>query len=148
MNKWIKKYGVLINFIGLSLVGLIIYFIAEDGVIWKFWGAVDISFAVALGVLAFFAYRDMVRDEDEMTIIFKLPNGETKNTDLTLLRKNCIRSEILGILGMIQKDPKNRFEIAYLQTPDFLRMLNRLQKGTETEILINLKDNEINQFKE
>jgi hypothetical protein len=146
MNKWIKKYSVLISFIGLSLVGLVIYFVAEDSKLWKLWGAVDISFAVALGVLAFIAYRDMVRDEDEMSIIFELPNGDTKDTSLTLLRKNCTRSEILGILGMIQKDPAKRFTIASLQTPDFLKMLNNLQKGTENKILIRLQEDEIEQF--
>ena len=62
----------------------------------ELWSNLDVSFAVALGVLAFIAYRDMVHDEDEIRLYFKLPDNSTHDTGLCLLRKDCTCSEVIG----------------------------------------------------
>ncbi len=138
----------LILFIAVTVIGLFIrYFFGEESRVWQFWSNLDVSFAVALGILAFLAYKDMIKDEDEIKIFFLLPNNIKIDTKLTILRKDATRSEILGLLGMIQKNPKERFTIVSLQTPSFLKELHNVQKDSSIkEILIKLKKDEIKQF--
>jgi hypothetical protein len=119
----------------------------KDGIVWNFWANLDVSFAVALGVLAFIAYGDMVRDEDEVRLYFKLPNGERHDTGLSLLRKDCTRSEIIGVLGMMQRRSDVRFHYASEHLHDLLEELNRVQKGKSTEIYIPIDEEEFKQFK-
>ncbi len=144
MIEIIKKYAPLIIFITLTLAGLAISYLLDKEA-WRFWGNLDSAFAVALGVLAFMGYLEYIRSEDEIKIYFKV-NEKKLDTGLTVLRKDCNRSEILGILGMIQKDSKNRFDIKYMKKRGLLKKLYDIQKGSEKELIIYLDEEELEQF--
>ena len=146
--RFVRKWSVLILFVFLTLLGLAIryFFPGEDESVWNFWANLDVSFAVALGVLAFVAYREMVNDEDEVRLYFKLPDGTIYDTGLCLLRKDCTRSEVIGVLGMMQRRTSERFHYASEHLHDLLEELNSVQKGRRTELYIPIDEEEFEQF--
>lgn len=106
-----NRYNVLILFVFLSFAGVItFFFFGEESRVWQFWQVVDTSFAIALGVLAFLSYKEFMLSKDEIKIYFKV-DDKNIDTGLSLLRKDFSRSEVLGILGMIQRHPKERFDL-------------------------------------
>ncbi len=100
-------------FLGITIVGIVIrYWLGSGSFWWDMWSSIDVSFAVSLGVLAFFAYQNMIKDEDEIALYFQLADEPTKTPiaiGINLLRKNCTRQELFGILGMITKNNRERF---------------------------------------
>lgn len=126
------------------MLGIVAHY---GGIEWleEFYGALDVAAAVALAVFAMWGYMEYSRQEESIAIFFLVSN-EKKKTGLSILRKNCTRSELLGVLGMIQKDPKNRFEIASMKKPAFLDTLARIQKESDTELCIVLLQSELEQF--
>ncbi len=114
MQKWFSGSMLyLMIFLLLTIVGLAIrYLLGVESIWWGIWSSVDVAFAVALGVLAFFAYREMLSEEDAIALSFTIvddPERDPIPLGISLLRKNCTRSEILGILGMIQTNTQQRF---------------------------------------
>jgi len=81
----------------------------------------------------------ILKGEDERHII-KLP--------FTLRRREIVRSELLGLIGMLpMKNPKERFEIRFLSTPEFRQLLSEAQDGNgEAEMIIPCANSEIEQF--
>jgi len=146
MKKVYERYFVIIVPFIVWVIGMLIYYIAgEESFIWKLWGTIDVALAVALGLMAFLAYKDFISSEDEIKLCFKI-NENKRDTGLRLLRKNFTRSEILGVLGMIQKDPKDRFNIKYMKNKKFLHDLNKLQKGTDKEFILLMTKEEFTKF--
>ena len=133
-------------FVVLIVIGIAIrYIFGENSKIWDFWGILDTSSAVALALLAFLAYKDMLKEEDTIPLYFNV-NGKRIDTKLSLLRKNCTRGEVVGILGMIQKDTKKRFSFSTKELPLFLKQLQDIQKGKKDEITITMSQKEFEQF--
>jgi len=133
-------------FLALSAAGVAL-FLAQPfgGKGWEVWSALDSASAVAIAVLVFMGYLAYIRAEEYVGIYLK--NGDTLyDTGLGVLRKDCTRSEVLGILGMIQKDGVSRYNIAYLKKPEFLRMLYDVQRARRDKVVIELKDEEMKQF--
>jgi len=146
MGKLFERYLVLVVFVGVWLVGIVIrYGFGTQSWLWDLWSTVDVAFAVALGVMAFLAYREFIRAEDEVSIYFEI-DGVSKNTGLKLLRKDFTRSEIQGVLGMIQKDPAKRYSVSYMKKRKFLQDLNQLQKGKSDVFILPLSGDEFEQF--
>jgi len=146
MRKFWERYLVLIIFLGISIVGLAIrYIFGVDSWIWDIWASVDVASAVAMGVMAFLAYREFISSEDEIRIYFNV-DDKLIDTGLSILRKDSNRSELLGILGMIQKDPTKRFSIQYLKDKKFLTNLHALQKGKSLKLEVIISPNELAQF--
>ena len=114
--------------------------------IWDYWGVLDTSSAVALAILAGLAYWDYIKGENIIKIYF-LVNGKKIDTGLSLLRKDFSRSELLGILGMIKLDPKERYKLLYFQNPTILKEIQKIQKGKGNEFTIELEDDELKYFK-
>jgi len=148
----IKRYKPLIIYVGFILSGLIIwYFFAkitlfpEKKELWDFWGAIDTSSAVALSILAFLAYKEMIKQEDTIPLYFNV-EGKVIDTKLSLLRKNCNRGEVVGVLGMMQKDTKERFSFSTKALPVFLEQLQEVQKGKSDKIIIYMTQKEFEQF--
>jgi hypothetical protein len=109
MPKNLKRYNILIIFIIVTLLGLLIRYITHaNSWLWELWSVLDVSFAVALGVLAFEGYREFIKSEDEVPIYFRV-HGKLTATGLSLLRRDCTRGEILGVLGMMQRSTTKRF---------------------------------------
>lgn len=131
-------------YLTVVLLGLMAHY---GGIIWleEFYGALDVAAAVALAFFALWGYMEYSRQEESVAISFLVAN-EKKKTGLSLLRKNCTRSELLGVLGMIQKDPKTRFEIASMKKAAFLDTLARIQKESDTNLYITLTESELKQF--
>jgi len=113
---------------------------------WEWFGVIDTASAVALALLALFGYVEYIRMEDKVKIAFDL-NGQKIDTGLSLLRKNFTRSELLGVLGMIQKEQKGRFNLSFFQEPASLDAIQQIQKGKAKEFHIPLQPNEIEQFR-
>jgi len=146
MKKKFKRYGVLIVFMAMTLLGLIVaYGIGEKSSLWKLWSIVDVAFSVALGVMAFLAYREFIKSEDEIKIYFKVDGNEIE-TGLSLLRKDCSRGEILGILGMVQKESAKRFSIETSRVPVLLKEIQEIQKGNAEKIVVDMTQEEFEQY--
>ncbi len=140
------------NTLGLYIVififGILAYYLQELNIvkgIWDFWGVLDTSSAVALALLAFFAYYNYTKEDDVIKIYFEI-NGDKIDSNLSLLRKEFSRSEILGLLGMIQKDQEKRFKLAYFQNPEILKAIQKIQKGEGKEFTIKLQEDEKRYF--
>ena len=142
-----KKYIVLIILGVVTLIGFAIrYGLGEHSFLWQLWGVIDVSFSVALGLLAYEGYSKYLRLEDTIIIRFKLPDEKLINTGLSSLRKDFNRQEVLGLLGMIQKDAKNRFDIDFTKTGTFLQRIQDIQKGKEKTFDIDISEEELKQF--
>jgi len=143
----LKRYRLLVVFAVLFILGLLIrYLFGEKSSLWSFWSAVDVSFAVALGVLAFMAYREMIRDEDEVRLWFDV-EGRQIDTGLCLLRRDCTRSEIVGVLGMMQTKTDQRFHYGPEHLYELLDRVNEVRKGKKKDFYIPLSREEYEQFR-
>ncbi|EDM23125.1 hypothetical protein [Caminibacter mediatlanticus] len=90
-----------------------------------------------MAVLALFAYIEYAKGEDEIPIIFRL-DGKEIDTNFKLLRKSVTRSEILGVLGMIQKKTTGRYEIKNDMAYKLMENINEVQKGKKDKIYIQI----------
>ena len=146
MLKVFERYRVLILFVSITLLGWLIHlFSASNGSWLKLWGALDVSFAVSMGVIAFFAYLEFIRAEDEIKIYFDV-EGELKDTRLSLLRKDCTRSEINGILTMPLKDGVRFHDLKYMKNRELLQDLHAIQKGKNDRFVMPMSAVEFEQF--
>ena len=144
--KTLLHYGILILFVILTLLGLAIYFfLGSESSIWQLWQVIDVSFAVSLGVLAFLSYREYMKSKDEIEIIF-LVDDEEIDTGLSLLRGDFSRSEVLGILGMLQKHPRQRFDLHASREKHFLESIQEVQRGKMNRFVIPMSAVEFAQF--
>ena len=142
-----KKYMVLIILGIVTLIGFVIrYALGEHSSLWQLWGVIDVSFSVALGLLAYAGYSKYLRSEDTILIRFKLPDGKYIDTGLSVLRKDFNRQEILGLIGMIRKNPKIQFDIDATKNPKFLQSIQQIQKGKEKTFDIDISEEELKQF--
>lgn len=138
-----SRYKPLFIYVPITLFTWALSFILEENE-WKYIASLDTSTAIALAILAFLGYLEYVRLEDTIEIYFKVCEEEIE-TGLTVLRKNCTRSEVLGILGMMQTK-NGRYEIAYLKDKNLLTNLNNIQKNRDTRLIIPLSKKELEQF--
>jgi len=142
----LKRYKLLSLFLALIFIGVVGRLIfGEDSLFWTIWGVLDTSSAVALAVLAFFAYRDLVKEEDDIKLFFSV-SGKLIDTNIRLLRKDCTRGEIVGVLGMMQKDTGKRFKITPKELRHLLGEIRRVQKEGKDRVVINMSQDEFEQF--
>jgi len=118
-------------------------FLPED--IWDWFGVADTSSAIALAILAGWGYYEYVKSEDEIKIIFDVA-GKKIDTGLSILRKECTRSELMGVLGMIQKNQKEKYKLAYMKDKNILKQLHKIQKGKDKEFILKISEDELKQF--
>jgi len=141
-----KFNALLITFALITIIGILVrLFLGEKSFLWDLYGTLDTASAVALATLAFAGYMEYTRLEDKIKIYFDV-EGKEIDTGLSLLRKDCTRSEIFGLLGMIQKDAKGRFEVRFMKDLTLLDMLQQIQKGKGDKLIIPLQKEEIAQF--
>jgi hypothetical protein len=142
----IFRYSILILFVALTLLGFVVFFIfGAQSRVWQLWQVVDTSFAVSLGVLAFLGYREYMKSKDRIRIYFEV-EGRRIDTGLSLLRKDFSRSEVLGILGMTQKHPRNRFDLHASRERWFLEAIQSVQRGEKSRFVIPMSADEFGQF--
>jgi flagellar motor component MotA len=140
-NRILVIFGLIVVF-GI----LIRYILGEDSFLWALYEVLDTASAVALAVLAFFGYMEYSKSEDKIKIYFKVDNQKQIDTNLSILRKNFSRSEVFGLLGMIQTNAKDRFDIAYSRDKSMLDALHAVQKGDEDSFVIPVSSDELMQF--
>ena len=142
----IQRYSNLIIFTVLFFVGLFIrYFGGEGSSLWSIWSSIDVSFAVVLGVLAFLAYRDLVKEKDLIRLILNVEDSKHIDTNLCLLRKNCTRGEIIGLIKMLNKTNKPlKYDVKNLHK--LLDELNRVQSSRVKRLYIPINKDELEQF--
>ncbi len=141
-------FNALSIYIFILLLGVIAYLMQKYGYInhiWDIWGVIDTSSAVALAILAGFAYYEYIKGDDVIKIYFLTDTGKI-DTKLSLLRKEFSRSELLGLLGMVQKDQDKRYKLSYFQNPKTLKKIQEIQKGNGKEIIIKLQKKELEYF--
>jgi len=144
-NKW-ERYRVLIIFVSLTVVGGVTHVFSTTNGAWlKLWGALDVSFAVSMGIIAFMAYLEFIRAEDEIKIYFEV-DKKLHDTGLSLLRKDCTRSEINGILTMPLRDGVRFHELKYMKNRELLQELQAIQKGKKDRLVMPMSAVEFEQF--
>jgi len=144
----LRFFNILTIYLITFVLGIAAYYLQEAKIvnhIWDYWGVIDTSSAVALALLAAVAYWEYIKGEDKIKIYF-LVDGKKVDTKLSLLRKDFSRSELMGVLGMIQKDQDKRFKISYFQNPAILEDIQKIQKGDGDEFIIELKQEEFEKF--
>ena len=114
-------------------------------VLWDWFSAIDTASAVATVVIALIGYKEYLRMEDEIKIFFDV-EGELIDTGITILRKNFTRSEIMGLLGMIQTDQKQRFKLSALYDRAILRKIHEIQKSKGKSFTIKMTKEEFKEF--
>jgi len=155
------KYKELLIFILVTLMVAIIgvFFHFEKSNIWSFFEVIDTSTAVALSVLAFLAYKEYIKEEDEIELkiaiyqkdrynepIKIIDFSEIAGNKIKILRKEVSRGEILGLLGMFQKNSGKRYNLSDNKLILFLLdELKQIQKGNKNECIIPIlqKDYEL-----
>jgi len=155
------KYKELLIFILVTLMVAIIgiFFHFEKSNIWSFFEVIDTSTAVALSVLAFLAYKKYIKEEDEIELkiaiyqkdrydkpIKIIDFSEIAGNKIKILRKEVSRGEILGLLGMFQKDTGKRYTLSdNVLILLLLDELKQIQKGNKKECIIPIlqKDYEL-----
>jgi hypothetical protein len=150
---WYRKYSLLVWFVAITfivlLIGIIATFYKKGVSLWDLLSALDTATAIALAVLAFFAYLEYARGEDEIKIYLNV-EGEKKDTQLRLLRKQVSRSEVLGILGMIQNKNSGRFENSKFRNKkillEFLNNIMEVQKGNKDEIEVPISKEDFDKY--
>jgi len=141
IDKFKSPLGIYLSII---TVGLIAHY-AKIEWLEEFYDALDVAAAVALALLALWGYIEYSRGEDSISIYFDV-EGEVQNTYLSLLRKNFTRAELLGLLGMLQKDPTKRFVITSTKKPDFQKRIQDIQTGKDKEFMIYMEKKDREQF--
>jgi len=143
----IQRYSALIWFIGLFILGLVIrYLFGENSTFWNIWSTIDIAFAVALGILAFIAYYDLVHDEDEIQLVFNV-EGKEIYSQLCLLRKNCTLLEVINVLNMLERTTKDPFQYNTLTLHQLLDEINLTQKSGKQKLKIPMTKDKFKEFK-
>ena len=134
---------VLVIYIVLSILGLVFYEFFQGA--WDVYKVIDTASSVALAVLAFFGYLEFMRQEQKVKIVFYVEH-KTIDTQLSLLRKNFTRSEVLGILGLIQKEQNRRFELSFFKNIKNITKFQEIQTGKEQYFVIDMSQKELEQF--
>ncbi len=113
--------------------------------VWKWFSVIDTASAVSLALLAGWGYLEYVKSENEIKIIFDV-EGKKIDTGLSILRRDFTRSELMGVLGMIQKNQKEKYNLEYLRNKSFLKQLHKIQKESDKEYVLPLSKKELEYF--
>jgi len=99
----------------------------------------------AIGVIRLLAAKR--RQEQLVEVSLVLTSTSQKFVlPLQLQRKDITRAELLGRLGMFVKGGQ-RFSLAALGSAQFLGNLNEVARGNKNELVLQVSEEEISQFK-
>jgi hypothetical protein len=114
-----------------------------SGDTWAFVDAV-ITLITVLGVL-YGLYKNYQQSQN-VELFFRLENGESKKIPISLTRKNVTRSEISGLLGMIQKDSKTRHNVHSMTKKEYFKDIYDIQNAKKSQLYIDVTPEELEQF--
>jgi len=82
----------------------------------------------------------------KIKIYFQTPNEKIHLENFDITRRSLTRSELMGILGILQRSSEKRYNIEHLGTKEFFQDLFDIQNGEKDELVIKLTQNELEQF--
>lgn len=91
-------------------------------------------------------FYNQYRQNQKIQIYFLLDGKEIFLDNISIIRKHITRSEILGMLGVIQKNSKERYNIDYLSESKFFEDLYEIQRGGSQKLVIKVSADEFEQF--
>ncbi len=107
---------------------------------------ITIVFSTVTMFVVLYGLAQNKKQNKQIQIYFKTQTKEICLKNISIIRKHITRSEILGILGIFQKNSKDRYNIDYLSTQKFFDDLYELQRGKTDRLVILLTDKELEQF--
>jgi len=114
--------------------------------LWTFFdGVITLGTLIIVTINLILNKRKEKLQNQEIKIFFIIDNKK-KDTKLTIIRKHFTRSEVLGIVGILQKDISKRFNIEYMKNKKFLDDVIDIQQGKKDEIDIQVTNEELEQF--
>ena len=95
------------------------------------------------------AQRERQRQDQSITIVLRdRDSGQEYVLPVSLRREHLTRSELMGYLGVAQKNHKGRFNLDYLATRPFFEQLEHAQEGRgPASLTIPATGGEIEQFR-
>ncbi|CAA6826765.1 MAG: Unknown protein [uncultured Sulfurovum sp.] len=143
-NQWNR---VIILFVFISAIGLVDKYYNSGKLLWEYYVDFSVVATVALAILAFMGYVRYIHGEDTIKIYFQKKEKKEKiDTGLIVLRKNCVRSELQGLLGMIHVTG-GRYDLKSFQRDgEMLEVINQVQTNKFNEIVIKVSEKELEQF--
>ncbi|MDY0181450.1 hypothetical protein [Aliarcobacter skirrowii] len=103
---------------------------------------VTVWFTFFTMILMFFNTYRLIKRMNKIDIYFndiKLP--------IPILRKECTRGEIQGVLGVFTKDMQ-RYNIEFMGTIEYLNRLTDVQNNKSKKLVIDISEKELEQFKD
>ncbi|MDK9694593.1 MAG: hypothetical protein OEL19_10180 [Sulfurimonas sp.] len=107
---------------------------------------ITIVFATITMVTVLWSWFKNRKSNDKIAIHFKTQTITVLLENISIIRKHITRSEVLGILGVVQKNSKERYNIAYLSQARFFDDLYEIQIGKSDKLVIEITDEELEQF--
>jgi len=107
---------------------------------------ITIVFATITMVTVLWNWFKNIKSNDKIVIYFQTQTTTVLLENISIIRKHITRSEVLGILGVVQKNSKERYNIAYLSQTRFFDDLYEIQIGKSDKLVIEITDEELEQF--
>lgn len=107
---------------------------------------ITIIFATITMVTVLWNWFKNIKSNDKIVIYFQTQTTTVLLENISIIRKHITRSEVLGILGVVQKNSKERYNIAYLSQTRFFNDLYEIQIGKSNKLVIEITDEELEQF--
>jgi hypothetical protein len=107
---------------------------------------ITIVFATITMVTVLWNWFKNRKFNDKIVLCFKTQAETILLKNISIIRKHITRSEVLGILGVVQKNSKERYNIAYLSQTRFFDDLYEIQIGKSDKLVIEITDEELEQF--
>jgi hypothetical protein len=143
-NQWNR---IILLFVIISGIGLVDKYFNNGQLLWEYYVDFSVVATVALAILALLGYVKYIRSEDTIKIYFYEKNAKKKiDTGLVLLRRNCVRNEIQGLLGMIHSTGGRYNLKSFQKDREFLNLLNDVQTNKLDEVIIEITEEELKQF--
>ncbi len=151
----------IIMFVVFTLLGIMAFYWNKDGTSfgWEIYTVIGTASTLALAILAVYGYLKYRKEEEIIDIVFmpkpsfqheKLDENGYLPTGLTVLRQNCTRSEIQGLLGMIFNDyhGRHRYDLEDFLTNkgDILKIIDNAKTGKDNKVIIKITEEELKQF--
>jgi TM2 domain-containing membrane protein YozV len=147
-----KGYVLLALFIIFVAFGFDSYYLGQNGEskYWEVYIVFGNSATFALSIFAFLGYIEYIRNEDKIDVKFNLTfvddNKDNKiDTGVSVLRKNCTRAEIQGLLRILAAGKMFNMK-SVLKEKKILELVDKIQTGKDKEIVLDIEEDEIVQF--
>ena len=117
-------------------------------IIEKLIAGLDAGSAVALAILAGFAFKHAQNDDHWISVKILYPSGRIVTIPNAFQREDCSRSEVQGLLGSVHTKP-SRYKVAHIQTNDFLLAIKHIKESNEVVLNIPItEDDDLSEPKE